>query len=70
VSTKSTDQFAPAREDGLRPYVVTSRRWVRRSTRIVYAENAGGAVQRLTGNRRGMSGIARRAMVDDMERLT
>lgn len=61
-------KYAPAREDGLKPWLVECFDWGRTRYRIVYAESASEAVYEWVGRKRpGVYGSARRATPADME---
>ena len=62
-------KFAPAREDGLKPWVVAVSSWGRTTERIEYAESARQATYQAVGRMQHTYGKARRATPDDMERL-
>ena len=42
-------KYAPAREDGTKPYVVTVTDWGKRSDRLVYVASAGRPATRRSG---------------------
>ncbi|HEU4975719.1 MAG TPA: hypothetical protein VFT50_11560 [Baekduia sp.] len=59
-------RYAPAREDGLKPYVVTVTSWGRSHDTLTYAESARDAVWRTVGRQRYTYGKARRATPEDI----
>jgi hypothetical protein len=63
-------RFAPAREDGLKPWVVIRSEWGRKTYHLVYAESARDAVWRNIGRGRYVTGRALRATPEDVERLS
>lgn len=65
----ATPRYAPAREDGLKPWAVEISEWGKRRTQVVYAENRSAAEYEAKGRMRYVHAKARRATPDDMERL-
>jgi hypothetical protein len=60
-------KFAPAREDGLKPYVVTEYSWGHRSASIVWSANLAEAKRHHGWTRQlHTSLVVRRAMPEDM----
>lgn len=66
-SQQRTPKYAPAREDGLKPYHVTLREWGRESTRIEWADTAAQAEYQAKGRMRYVYAKARRATPADVE---
>jgi hypothetical protein len=62
-------KYAPAREDGLKPWVVTRREWGRSSERVVYAETSAAAKYKAIGRQLHVTATVRRATPEDIERL-
>lgn len=62
-------KYAPAREDGLKPYVVEVSEWGRKRETVVYAAKSNDATYQAVGRSRYAYGKARRATPDDLERL-
>jgi hypothetical protein len=63
-------KYAPAREDGLKPYVVAVSSWGRTDERIIYAAKTNEAEYEGKGRMAYTSAKARRATPEDMERLS
>ena len=63
-------KFAPAREDGLTPWVVLFKQWTYSHESIVYARGRYDAEYAVKGRQQHCSAKARRATPEDMERLS
>lgn len=59
-------KFAPAREDGLKPWHVTISEWGKQRTHIEWAEDARSAEYQAVGRMRYVSAKARRATPADL----
>ena len=62
-------KYAPAREDGLKPWLVTVTEWGRSRERIEWAETNAQACSQARGRMRYTYARARRATPADLERL-
>lgn len=62
-------KYAPARENGDKPYVVERYSWGRTDESVVWATKPNEAVYMVVGRQLHTSGKARRATPDDMDRL-
>lgn len=60
-------RFAPARADGLKPWVVSRHEWGRTTEYIVYAKSSSDAAYRVKG--RYVTARARRATPEDVEAI-
>jgi len=58
-------KYAPAREDGLKPWVVTITEWGQLRERIIYAETRSAAEYEGKGGMRYVYAHARRATPED-----
>lgn len=67
LGTSRRPRFAPAREDGLKPWVVVRSEWGRKTTKIVYAETRASAEYQEKGRQLYVSAHGRRATPADME---
>jgi hypothetical protein len=66
----TSPRYAPAREDGTKPYVVTVADWGKTSERLVYAKGLGAARYRATLNVTGVyAKSVRRASPEDVTNL-
>lgn len=63
-------KFAPARDDGLKPYVVEVSSWGRTTEAIKWAADAADARYQGKGRMQHTSAKARRATPEDIERLS
>lgn len=63
-------KYAPAREDGLKPWCVELREWGERRERIEWAPSRSQAEYQVKGRMRYVSAKARRATPEDVERLS
>lgn len=70
TSKRGSVPFAPAREDGLKPWHVVVSQFGEQRERIEWAESARQAEYQGKGRMRYTSARARRATVEDMERLS
>lgn len=59
-------KYAPAREDGLKPWHATISEWGKERTKIVYAESAAYARHEAVGGMRYTSARVRRATPQDI----
>jgi hypothetical protein len=59
-------KYAPAREDGLKPWIVTLCEWGRKTDRIIYAETNAAARYQAVGRMRYVTATARRATPADI----
>lgn len=64
-----TPRYAPARDDGLKPWVVERREWGQKTERIVYARGRADAEYEVKGRQRFVYAKARRATPEDIEVL-
>lgn len=62
-------KYAPAREDGLKPWVVTRHEWGCSSDVVVYAETGARAKYQCIGRQLHVTGTVRRATVDDLAKV-
>lgn len=69
MATKKEPKYAPAREDGLKPWVVERHEWGHKSERIHHAKSASAAEYDAVGRQRHVSAKARRATPEDMRNL-
>jgi hypothetical protein len=63
-------KYAPARDDGLKPWVVERSEWGRKVDRLVYAKTRRDAEYEVKGRERYVSARGRRATPEDVERLS
>lgn len=61
-------RFAPVREDGAKPYLVTVTHFGRSHERVIYAANVAEAVYEAKGRQLYTSASARRATIEDVDR--
>lgn len=59
-------RYAPARADGMKPWVVIRREWGRQTTLIVWAETSRAARYEVVGRQRHVKAEAFRATPADM----
>ena len=62
-------KYAPAREDGLKPWVVTVSSWGEKRDQLVYAESNAAAVYRAVKRMQHTYGKGRRATPEDVARF-
>ena len=65
----SKTKYAPAREDGMKPYHVTISEWGQQYEKIIYAATTDDAKYKAVGRMRYIAARVRRATPDDVKRL-